>query len=62
VREVVLYGASTPTCLSCHDVHAGSSFKHRRLPRTAMCIDCHSADGPYKPAKAYTVNSQVCDY
>jgi predicted CXXCH cytochrome family protein len=62
VREVVLYGVATPTCLSCHDVHNSSSVKHRRLPRTAMCADCHTADGPYKPAKSYTVSNQVCDY
>ena len=62
VREVAVYGASTPTCLSCHEVHTGSTFKHHRLPRTAMCIDCHTADGPYKPAKDYKVSSQLCDY
>jgi hypothetical protein len=60
-REVAVYGASSPTCLSCHDVHSGSSFKHRRLPRTSMCNDCH-AEGSYKPAKQYTVRSPLCEY
>jgi predicted CXXCH cytochrome family protein len=62
VREVALYAASSPTCLSCHDVHGGSSFKHRRLPRTILCIDCHAAEAPYKPARSYRVSSPLCDY
>jgi predicted CXXCH cytochrome family protein len=62
IREVALFGERTPTCLSCHDVHAGSSFKHRRLPRTPICADCHPSEGSYKPLEQYTVTSPVCDY
>ena len=62
VRDVVLYGAEFPTCLSCHAVHENSSFKHRRAPRTAGCTDCHNADGPLKVVKPYAVRSALCEY
>lgn len=62
VRDVVLNGSEFPTCISCHDVHKQSSFKHRRAPRTAICSDCHNADGPIKGSKPYTVHSALCEY
>ena len=62
VRDVVLNGQTTPTCLSCHQVHAGTSSKHRRVLRDDICWDCHKTGGPFKPAKVYTVKSAVCEY
>jgi len=62
IRAVVLQGADAPTCLSCHDVHASSSVRHRRLPRTALCFDCHDADGPLQKVKKFTVHSALCEY
>lgn len=62
VRDVALYGVEAVTCLSCHQVHGNSSFKHRRLPRTPSCAECHPAQGPYKPVKPYTVKSPLCEY
>jgi predicted CXXCH cytochrome family protein len=62
VRDLALYGADSPTCLSCHDVHAASSLKHRRLPRTRICSDCHEAEGPLKTLKPFTVHSKLCEY
>lgn len=62
VREVALLGSDFPTCLSCHDLHKDSSFKHRRAPRTAICNDCHNAEGPIKGSKPYTVHSSLCEY
>ncbi len=62
VREVVMYGAEFPTCISCHDLHKQSSFKHRRAPRTGACTDCHNAEGPLNIVKPYTVRSPLCEY
>lgn len=62
VRDVVMYGSEFPTCISCHDLHKQSSFKHRRAPRTAGCTDCHNAEGPLKVIKPYTVRSPLCEY
>jgi hypothetical protein len=62
VRDVALYGSEFPTCISCHDVHKQSSLKHRRAPRTAICSDCHNAEGTIKGSKPYTVHSALCEY
>jgi predicted CXXCH cytochrome family protein len=50
------------TCLTCHQVHAGSSAKHRRAARSAICEECHRAAGPMKEVRRYTVTSATCDY
>ena len=62
VRDVVLLGSEFPTCLSCHDLHKQSSLKHHRAPRTAICNDCHNAEGPIKGNTPYTVRSALCEY
>ncbi len=62
VRDVAVLGSDFPTCLSCHEVHKHSSVKHRRAPRTAICNDCHNAEGPIKGSKAYTTHSSLCEY
>jgi predicted CXXCH cytochrome family protein len=62
VRDVVLYGQDFPTCVTCHQVHTGSSEKHRRAPMSGMCLDCHNANDQYKTVKSYTVKSQLCEY
>jgi hypothetical protein len=62
VRDVALYGSEFPTCISCHDVHKQSSAKHHRAPRTAICSDCHNAEGPIKGSKPFAVHSALCEY
>lgn len=62
VRDVVVNGLEYPTCINCHDVHKSTSLKHRRAPRTAICADCHNAEGTIKGSKPYTVHSDVCEY
>jgi predicted CXXCH cytochrome family protein len=62
VRDVVLDGRTTMTCLACHDVHAGSSRKHRDLPVERICLDCHDRGQPIKGHKGYEVHSQRCQY
>ena len=62
VRDVVLYGAENLTCLTCHQVHAQSSSRHRRALRAPICFDCHNKQGPFKAVRAYTVRSALCEY
>jgi hypothetical protein len=62
VRDVVLFGSDFPTCITCHELHKDSSFKHRRAPRTTICNDCHNAEGQIKGSKPYAVHSALCEY
>ncbi len=61
VRDVALYGNESITCLSCHQVHGSSSFKHRRVLRSSVCAECHQGEG-FKDVKRYTVQSSLCEY
>lgn len=64
VRNVmeVLKNGSEVTCLSCHQVHASSTQKHRLVLSSAACLDCHNAEGPKKNVKPYAVHSGLCEY
>lgn len=62
VRDVVLFGRESVTCLSCHDIHARSSKKHHRVARSDYCLHCHHADGPKRNLKPITSHSKTCDY
>ena len=62
VRDVVLYGREAMTCLSCHDVHAGSSKQHRDAAGQQYCLHCHDAGQPIKGHKTYEVHSERCQY
>lgn len=62
IRDVVVYGRESVTCLSCHDVHNGTSKKHRVLPVTQSCQHCHDAGDPIKGHKEYEVHSERCQY
>ena len=61
VRDVLKNGSDV-TCISCHRVHANSSDKHRRVLTSAICLDCHNAEGPKKAVKTYEVHSPLCEY
>ena len=62
VRDVARDGSESPTCITCHSVHAGSSARHRRVLRSPLCFDCHQSAGPFKATKPYTVKSPLCEY
>ncbi len=62
VRDVVVNGSDAITCLSCHQVHANTSFKHRRILKAPICFDCHLSEGSFKERKPYTVHSALCEY
>jgi hypothetical protein len=61
VQAVVINGDESISCLSCHQVHANSSFKHRRVLRAPICSECHLGNG-FKELKRYTVHSGLCEY
>lgn len=66
VRDVVVSGEDSITCLSCHQVHANTggisaSIRHRRILRAPICSECHAADS-FKNPKPYTVQSKSCEY
>jgi hypothetical protein len=61
VRDVLKNG-STVTCINCHAIHTDSSAKHKRVLTSAICQDCHNAEGPKNVVKKYEVHSALCEY
>lgn len=62
VRDVVVEGRKDVTCLTCHEVHAGSSKKHRDVAVDHSCTLCHEPGEPIKGHKDYDVHSECCQY
>lgn len=62
VRDVVVNGQESMTCLSCHDVHTGSSRRHRDVPEQKYCLQCHVAGKDKKQLVPYEVHSERCQY
>lgn len=62
VRDVVVNGKTDVTCLSCHQIHANTSQRHRRALRAPICFECHNEEGPFKTVKQWVVHSPVCEY
>jgi Cytochrome c554 and c-prime len=62
IRDVTILGQNEVTCLSCHQVHKQSTLPHRRLVKSAICLDCHNATGSMKVRKSYEVHSKTCGY
>src|SRR5205085_5362444 len=61
VRDVVLLGRETVTCLSCHNVHQHSAQKHHRVADGAICLNCHSTRSK-KIRVPYEVHSKTFGY
>jgi len=62
VRDVAVNGDESVTCLSCHQVHEGSTLRHRRVLRAPICTECHAPEGPLREVRRYTVRSELCQY
>jgi len=66
VRDVAVYGKTSPTCISCHQVHyesrTQSLAKHKLQPRAPLCFECHLNESPLKATKPYIVTSGICEY
>ncbi|MGE0882378.1 MAG: multiheme c-type cytochrome [Blastocatellales bacterium] len=61
VRDVAVGGDESITCLNCHQIHANTSFKHRRVLRAPICTECHATDS-FKNPKSYSVHNSLCEY
>ena len=65
-RDVVVFGKTAMTCLTCHDVHGQNSEKHQDLDDTVICSSCHvPATDNTKLRDAVNqqrVHSRVCEY
>src|SRR5215471_8822044 len=61
VRDVVLRGQLTTTCLTCHKLHANSTAMHLAAAAGPICADCHGAKftAAVKPS---SVHSSLCEY
>lgn len=67
VRDVVVEGKESVTCLNCHQIHADPSRasatrRHRIVLKGPICFDCHYEDQPMKNLKPYTATSGLCEY
>src|SRR5213080_3489213 len=57
VRDVLEDG-STVTCINCHQIHADSSVKHRRVLTGPICVNCHNAEGPKSVTRSMKCTAQ----
>jgi predicted CXXCH cytochrome family protein len=62
IRDIVIRGDETVTCLSCHEVHRQSSSKHQRVARRDLCLNCHDATGRQSTYDATSLRSATCRY
>ena len=62
VRDVVVFGKETVTCLSCHNIHGRSSKKHHLVAKSGLCLNCHTNAGPKRVVKPFSVHSETCGY
>jgi len=62
IRDVVLYGQESLTCVSCHTIHESSTKKHREVKDQTFCQYCHEPGRPKKEHKIYEVHSDRCRY
>jgi len=62
VRDVVLRGRDSVTCLTCHDVHSQSSKRHRTQPESGLCWHCHDASGPRQDLRPLSAHNETCEY
>ena len=62
VRDVILDGKERITCLTCHDVHKGSSRKHKRFRRREICWHCHDRDRIEEIRRPLDAHNSTCGY
>ena len=59
-RDVVLFGKEDVTCLSCHDVHTGSSARHEDVWQQESCFTCHIPGRDKSELLPFTTDSLTC--
>jgi predicted CXXCH cytochrome family protein len=61
IRDVVVRGEQTITCLTCHDLHGNSAAKHLGATRGPICANCHGVKFVAE-VKPFAVHSALCEY
>jgi hypothetical protein len=68
-HDVVVFGRTETTCLSCHDVHNQSSERHQELNESRRCTTCHVPGSDHTEltesflqSRGPSAHSQVCEY
>jgi predicted CXXCH cytochrome family protein len=63
LRDGVVRGEESVTCMTCHDVHQDSSRKHQRVATSSdLCLVCHNPTGPKRARPPREHHSQTCRY
>lgn len=62
VRDVVVSGDERLTCLTCHDVHDGTTDRHTRLAGSEFCGHCHETLGQAWGLKPVSNHSPTCGF
>jgi predicted CXXCH cytochrome family protein len=61
VRDVVVLGNDSVTCLTCHNIHQQTAKKHREVAESAICANCHVAESK-RVRVPYVIKSATCGY
>ncbi len=61
IRDVVVLGKERVTCLSCHNVHTGSSASHSAVRAQNLCSTCHISGRPRSERRPFTNHSETCE-
>lgn len=62
IRDVSSAMPGALSCLDCHQVHPGSTRKHRRLSPGAYCESCHGKGKPGRVQWSRDVHNETCGY
>lgn len=62
VRDVVVRGITTETCMTCHDVHDQSTEAHELLKTRQDCYVCHEEGVRKSEVPPFEVHSPICEY
>ena len=62
IRDAAARTPGALGCLDCHQVHPGSTRKHRRLSRSAYCVSCHGEGKPKQVQWSRDVHNKTCCY
>jgi hypothetical protein len=61
VRDVVINGEESVTCLSCHNVHASTHSKHEDVFQQLSCFTCHIVGREKSELLPFTTRSATCE-
>ena len=62
VRDVVVRGNVSETCMTCHDVHDQNTEAHELLKTRQDCYVCHTEGVRKSDLPPFDVHSTICEY